>query len=244
MKRLKSIAIAIAFFVISISANAQTGFNVQGDIVSSYVWRGQYQTGASMQPTLGFYTGGFSLTAWGSMDITGKNKKEVDFTAAYSLKGFTISVADLWWAGEQVEGNSGREKYFMFESKRTDHIFEVGLSYTIQSKKFPLSVSWYTMFGGYDKMDMSDKRSKQAYSSYMELNYPFSVKSISLNATMGLTPWNAAQYGTNSFAVTNIALKATKEIKISNKFSLPIFTQIIWNPNKEDVHLVFGITLR
>lgn len=29
-------------------------FTVQGDLVSSYVWRGMYQTGASIQPTLGF----------------------------------------------------------------------------------------------------------------------------------------------------------------------------------------------
>lgn len=35
-------------------------FTVQGDLVSSYVWRGMYQTGASIQPTLGFTIGGFS----------------------------------------------------------------------------------------------------------------------------------------------------------------------------------------
>ena len=29
-------------------------FKVQGDLVSSYVWRGFYQTGVSFQPTLGF----------------------------------------------------------------------------------------------------------------------------------------------------------------------------------------------
>jgi hypothetical protein len=29
-------------------------FKIQGDLVSSYVWRGFYQTGVSFQPTLGF----------------------------------------------------------------------------------------------------------------------------------------------------------------------------------------------
>ena len=38
----------------SMNANAQQ-FNIQGDLVSSYVWRGMYQTGASIQPTLGFH---------------------------------------------------------------------------------------------------------------------------------------------------------------------------------------------
>ena len=44
----------------SMNANAQQ-LNVQGDLVSSYVWRGMYQTGASIQPTLGFSVGNFSL---------------------------------------------------------------------------------------------------------------------------------------------------------------------------------------
>lgn len=246
-----TITMVIAFLWIATPVGAQS-FNVQGDLVSSYVWRGQYQTGASVQPTLGFSAGGFSLTAWGSVDITGKNKKEVDLTAAYTIKGLTISVTDYWWAGEQVSdgvsNNSAREKYFMFKSHRTDHIFEGGLSYALPCKKFPLSLSWFTMFGGGDKKIYTengmDKSSKQAYSTYVEMNYPFNVKGIGLNATLGFTPWDAPMYGTREFAVTNIALKATKEIRFNERFSLPIYSQIIWNPNKEDVHLVFGITLR
>ena len=48
----------------------------------------------------------------------------------------------------------------------------------------------------------------------------------------------------SGFAVTNVALKATKDIKITDSFSLPIFTQAIWNPRMEDAHLVLGISLR
>ena len=63
-------------------------FKIQGDLVSSYVWRGFYQTGVSFQPTLGFGIGGFSLTAWGSTDFDGTSSsegeaaKEIDLTAA------------------------------------------------------------------------------------------------------------------------------------------------------------------
>ena len=52
-------------------ASAQVRFNVQGDLVSSYVWRGMYQTGASIQPTLSFSVENLSLTAWGSTDFDG-----------------------------------------------------------------------------------------------------------------------------------------------------------------------------
>lgn len=232
-------------------------FNVSGDFVSSYIWRGQYQTGASVQPTLGLSVGGFSLTAWGSTDFTGlgsgtlenedatasiqlNRHKEVDLTAAYNVKGVTVSLADLWWGGQGAS-----EKYFMFESHRTQHIFEAGFAYTLPLQRFPLSLSWYTMFAGGDHNLKNNGKSKQAYSTYIELGYPFTVKSVNLIANMGISPWESQmQYGNKNFAVTNIALKAVKEIHFTNRFSLPIYTQVIWNPNKEDVHLVLGFTIR
>ena len=86
-------------------------------------------------------------------------------------------------------------------------------------------------------------------SSYVELNFPFTVKGVDLNATCGVLPYDAGvtTYGgdvNSGFAVTNVALKVMKDIKITNSFSLPIFTQAIWNPRMEDAHLVLGISLR
>lgn len=221
-------------------------FTIQGDLVSSYVWRGFYQTGVSFQPTLGFNVGGFSLTAWGSTDFDGASSaegaaaKEIDLTAAYAFgeSGLTLSVASLWWGGQ------GARKYFNFENHETAHHFEAGLAYTLPVEKFPLSVAWYTMFAGADKNDEGG----QNYSSYVELNYPFSLKSVDLNFTCGFLPYEAGigVYGVpnSGFAVTNVALKGITEIKITDSFSIPVFAQAIWNPRMEDAHLVFGITLR
>ena len=117
---------------------------------------------------------------------------------------------------------------------------KLGLAYTFPLEKFPLSLAWYTMFAGQDK----DAEGNQNYSSYVELNYPFSVKRVDLTATCGLVPYEAAQYYTSGFAVTNVALKGTTAIKITDSFSLPIFAQAIWNPRLEDAHLVFGFTLK
>ena len=186
-------------------------FTIQGDLVSSYVWRGFYQTG-----------------------------KEIDLTAAYALgeSGLTFSVASLWWGGQ------GARKYFNFKSHETAHHFEAGLAYTLPVEKFPLSIAWYTMFAGADK----DDKGRQNYSSYVELNYPFSVKSVDLNLTCGFLPYEAGVgvYGVpnSGFAVTNVALKGITEVKITDSFSIPVFAQAIWNPRMEDAHLVFGVTLR
>ena len=232
-------AIVTACFLGTNDVKAQE-FTVQGDLVSSYVWRGVYQTGASFQPTLGFGISGFSLTAWGSTDFDGykstkgQANKEIDLTAAYAFgeSGLSLSVASLWWAGQ------GARQYFNFKSHETAHFFEAGLAYTLPCEKFPLSIAWYTMFAGADK----NEEGAQNYSSYCELNYPFSVKSVGLNATVGFVPM--VGYGNSGFAFTNVALKATTAIRITDSFSLPIFAQAIWNPCLEDTHLVFGITLK
>ena len=79
----------------------------------------------------------------------------------------------------------------------------------------------------------------------MDLNYLICLNNVDLNVTCGAVPYKAESIYTNSgFAVTNIALKGMTEIKINDKFSLPIFAQAIWNPCVEDAFLVFGVTLR
>lgn len=246
IKKMAAVAMILSLTSFSV-INAQEDengakFTVQGDVVSSYIWRGMYQTGASFQPTFALGVKGFSLTAWGSTDFDGYQaseglaNKEIDLTAAYTFgnSGLTLSVADLWWAGQ------GANKYFNFRSHETAHHFEAGLAYTLPVEKLPLSIAWYTMFAGQDK----NEEGEQNYSSYVEFNYPFTVKMVDLNVTCGVVPYKAPQYYTNGFSVTNVALKGTTEIKITDTFSLPIFAQAIWNPRLEDAHLVFGFTLR
>ena len=69
------------------------------------------------------------------------------------------------------------------------------------------------------------------------------VVNIDLTAEELITRLKAG-YGNSGFAFTNVALKATTAIRITDSFSLPIFAQAIWNPCLEDTHLVFGITLK
>lgn len=250
----KTIAILSIAILSGVGVAKAQEFNVQGDLVSSYVWRGMYQSGAAVQPTLGFSVAGFSLTAWGSVDFNGEGKKEADLTAAYSIAGLTVSLTDYWWAGQsysRLDENgeplfqNGLNKYFQFDNHITSHIVEAGLSYTLPVEKFPLSISAYTMVWGADKKVNDKGEIKNAYSTYAELNYPFSLKGVNLNAIVGASLLDSpANYYNDGFAVTNISLKASKDIQITEKFSLPIYTQVIWNPNREDVHFVFGITLR
>ena len=210
--------------------------NLSGDLVSSYVWRGIKQTdGASVQPAVSASLSGFTLGAWGSTDITSNKHKEVDFYASYSSNNITITATDYWWDGE--------EAYEYFSSPtgtNVGHSFEAALAYTFP-QSLPLSVSWNTfLLGKANKKTNGDN----SYSTYIELNYPFSIKEVGFKIGTGFTPWASTIYSTDKFSFTSVHLGASKEIKITDSFSIPIFANIIVNPVQEDINFVFGLTLR
>jgi hypothetical protein len=201
------------------------------DLVSSYVWRGAYQTATAIQPGLTLSYGGFSLAAWGSTDFAFQGK-EVDFTVGYETGGLSFALTEYWWAGE---GAPYREEY------AANHFLEGTVGYSF-GEALPLSLSWNTMLGFDGDKDIEDK---QLYSTYISAAYDFNVGDVALSANLGIIPWEGIYHkaGTEGFAVASISLKATKEIKISDSFSLPVFTEVILAPNQDNMFLVFGISL-
>lgn len=224
----------------SVSAQSETHSklqaNISGDLVSSYVWRGIKQTGGiSAQPTVSASLNGFSIGAWGSTDITSNNHKEVDVYVSYSRNNITFTATDYWWDGEDAL------HYF---SSPTDgnvgHSLETSLAYTLP-QSFPLSISWNTFLLGKANKKINGDNS---FSTYIELNYPFSIKEIGFKIGIGFTPWASTIYGTDKFSFTSVHLGASKEIKITESFSVPLFANLIVNPVHEDINFVLGITLR
>ena len=67
---------------------------------------------------------------------------------------------------------------------------------------------------------------------------------VDWTATAGVVPYYTTFYDTTGFAVTNLSLRADKEIKITDKFSVPVFGQVVANPSSQKAYLVFGFTLR
>jgi len=231
----------ILFFAMSVlsgfAAQAQDGIEttIGADIVSSYIWRGQDLGSAAVQPTLGVGYKGLSLTAWGSYGLVNTaDAKELDLTLAYTVGGLNIGITDYWFdrGGLDPEG-----RYFKYDAHGTNHVFEANIGYDFG----PLSLQWYTNFAGNDG---TNKDGKRAYSSYIEVVVPFKLSAIEWTATAGAVPWATTSYGTTGFAVTNLSLKATKDIKVTDTFSIPVFGQVIGNPCSQKAYLVFGFTLQ
>lgn len=236
---MKKLICLFSFISVWFCADAEekqgSAFHFSGDLVSSYIWRGLYMSPAAIQPSIEFEAGNFTAEAWGSVSLDGEDR-EIDLTASYTLGDFVFSLTDMWWS------TSGSDtKYFNYRSRETEHTFEASVAYTLPYERFPLTLSWNTVFAGMDKK--ADGR--QAYASYAELAYPFKIKNTECEAICGFTPYKAEmQYETSGFAFTNLALRAAREIRITSSFSLPLFTELSVNPASENVHFVIGFTLR
>jgi len=233
---MKKIVLFALGLVASATAFAQDEIEttISGDVVSSYTWRGQDLGSAAVQPTLGVGYKGLSLAAWGSYGIANPaDTKEFDLTLGYSIGGFNIGVTDYWFdAGLDPDG-----RYFKYDAHGTNHVFEATVGYDFGFA----SLQWYTNFAGNDGVNKDGKR---AYSSYFEANIPFQLATVNWTATAGAVPFATTSYGTTGFAVTNVALKATKDIKVTDSFAIPIFGQVVANPCSQKAYLVLGFTLQ
>ena len=200
------------------------------DIVSDYIWRGQDFGDVSLQPELSVAWKGLSLSAWGSVGLSDKDDaRELDLTLSYETGGLSFGIIDYLDGGDD-------QPYFYYKNPDTAHSFEGFVSYDFG----PVGASWQTYFAGSDYQ----ADGKRAYSSYFELAAPFRLASCDWDARFGLVPWKSGMYDVSGFSVTNLSLRATKAIKISPTFELPLFGQLVANPASQHFYFVFGLTLK
>ena len=232
----KILIITAILFTAAVTARAQDTLetSIGTDLVSQYVWRGQDLGGVSVQPTLGIGYKGLSLSAWGSAGLSNPaDTREFDLTLAYTVGGFNIGVTDYWFNA----GLDPLNRYFAYAADCTNHVFEANVGYDFGFA----SLQWYTNFAGNDGLTPDEKR---AYSSYVEVNVPFVLGGVDWTATAGAVPFATDFYGVEGFGVVNVALTASKDIRITDSFSIPVFAQVAANPYSKNAFFVFGITLQ
>ncbi len=238
--KLGLVAAMLAATAMTANAQDKVEASVSADVVSQYIWRGTLCGEASVQPTLGLSYKGLSLTAWGSTEISSSGKpKELDFTLAYANSGFNIGITDYWF---DRDGGDEAGRYFLYNSHGTNHMFEANIGYDFG----PVALQWYTCFAGndYNKTDKDTGEKKRAYSSYFEVSAPFKLGSLDWKAAVGFSPLETSLYGNDKFAVTNVAVTATKDIVVTPSFSLPVFAGVAANPCTQKAYFMAGFTLK
>ncbi len=213
------------------------------DLMNRYVWRGtQFSTGPVIQPGVEYSNGGFALGAWGSYAQNGADGAEADLYASYTFADdlFTATITDYFFPTDGIAVNNS---YFDYKKASTGHIMEATLAFN-GSDGFPISILAAMNFLGADQ----DANGDQQNSLYIELGYGFTYKEVAIDLFAGFTPIDADEdkgesgfYG-NTAGFVNMGFTASKEIAITEKFSLPVSASVIANPMAENLFLVFGIS--
>lgn len=213
---------AVAFLITLSDAKAQV--SAGADLVSRYVWRGaDFGNAAAIQPGIEFAAGDFAIGAWGSYALSSNTGgAEADLYVSYSVGDFSIGITDYYFPGEgfadvpgTVPVTSGN--YFDYEDA---HSFELNLGYTIES--FSISANYF--FANLDD-DL-----------YFELGY--NIDNVDLFAGFG----NESYTSDGEFNFVNLGLTASREIVVTDTFSLPVFGSAILNPDTEQFFLLFGVS--
>ncbi len=194
-------------------ANAQE-WSTGLDIYSSYVWRGaKFGSGPAFQPYLEFSAGGFAIGAWGSYNASTNEAAEADLYLSYGV--------DL---GEDASlGFTVTDYYFP-----GDLWFE-GTSHYIEPM-VTLGVGSFSLTGAYMMNDGEGDL-------YLEAGLSAGAIDLTLGGGDG------AYTVDGDFNVCNIGISTSKEIKITDAFSLPVSGAAILNPSSEQFHIVVGISL-
>lgn len=195
----------------------KSNFTAGADFYTNYIWRGtKFGTGPSLQPSVKLNSGGFTIGVWGAYDAHGY--AETDPFVSYSFKcGLSLGLTDYYYPGLKV---------FDVSKSSGGNALEVNGGFT--KGALNLSANYIVNQAGGAGSVGGDK--------YFQAGYTF--KNFSLLAGAG-DGWHTSN---GKFNLCQVAIGTTKEIKITDKFSIPVNGQIILNPNREQLYVVVGFS--
>lgn len=239
------------------------------DLASRYIWRGINFGGSSpnIQPHIEYNFGSenhsFTIGAWGAYSLNGtQTGQEADLYLTYTVKEvFSVTLTDYFLLDEESDNynyfnyNTDWEKIDDELKDQTSHIVEAILSFN-GTDNFPLSIMFAINIWGADSRKYEDQSGtmvpvdKIVMSKYLELGYSTDINKLSINLFAGL-PLDIPNtengepvgfYGQTGTGLTNLGIKLSKELAISNTFTLPVSASFITNPEAGNVFIVFGMS--
>jgi len=225
-----------------------SNFSYGADLVSRYVWRGLNLGGSSphVQPYVEYSFGETGLAAgfWGS-HATGNSSTgaEADFYISYSpIDMISIGVTDYFFPSDQAFARTDR--YFNYDEETTGHTIEGMVSFN-GTEDIPVSLVFAMNVYGADGVD---KDGNNYLAKYLELGYTGTIAETEISPFVGMALDDPAEedgavgwYG-DSFGVINVGMTVSRAIKISDVYELPISSSVIFNPEAENIYLVFGVS--
>ena len=230
---LTSIFTTLLFFNLQ-EAKSQINVDLNSTITSRHYWRGiMVSNSVNYEGDLVLHAKDFSFGAWGGYAFD-NTYSEFDFHMAWQISDrLSFSVWDLYASRDRCSIDD--YNYFDFDRKSTNHLLDASVNYVV-GEKFPLKISWSTMLWGRDL----DAKGNQNYSSYLEVGYPLVTGATNINLFAGLNIFENSTYGEHT-NIVNMGLTATKKIKLTENFQIPVWGTIAINPEAESANLIFGL---
>ncbi len=221
----RSIVTAIVGFVFTnvFSQEVDTNkINAGVDFYSNYVWRGtKYGTGPAIQPNLRFPSAWFTIGAWGSFDFNGY--QEADLYFSFSIPaGISLGMTDYYYPGLE---------YFDYSDTTGSHAFEINLG--LSKGNLSLNANYI--------LNEADGAGSKGGDKYFEVKYSFESFNLFLGVGDGWHSTNNSS-GSDKFTICNLGIGASRNIKITDTFSIPVNGQLVFNPDREKMYIVVGFT--
>jgi len=245
MKTFQPLKVLLTFLLLSltnITFAQDLSLNLGADVVSLYIWRGiNVNDVVNIQPSFTLSVSGFSAGFWGSygfMDNETYNpyKQEIDTWISYTYEfsnGIRLGgiVTDYYYPSAGIPW--GNFNNYDNPDGGGAHTIETGILINGPSS-FPLNIAGYV-----------NVYNDAGFNTYFQADYLLSVADVSLDFFIGAaggSEKNSGYYGTEKFNVINMGMKASKSIKITDDYSLPLAASFIINPNTNIAYLVFTLT--
>ncbi len=163
----------------------------------------------------------FTAGAWGSFDFN--VYQEVDLYLSFALtENLSIGIQDYYLPGLQ---------YFDYSQASGSHAFEINLSYSGENVRLEADYV----------LNEAGGAGSLGGDLYFEAGVSFDYFSIFMGAGNGWHTYDPSE-DEGAFNVCNIGLEVSKDIVITDSFSIPVIGQLIFNPDSETMFLVAGFT--
>ena len=225
------------------------GYDLGAEVVSAYLWRGQYNGGLSFQPmaTIGFDTENtsFRIGTWASigasdwafksnLPIGEENPNtyfvpEVDLMLSYNFYGITIGANHYYYCdGSNFFSWKPTQTFLEDENSSQTEVF-VGYSFD-HSLGQAAYINWYTFVAGNDFLYNEETLElERAWSSYLEMGYDYSFDfGLTIGVQLGFSLWESEIYGNEDFALTNLSARIGQEWEF-DLCSIELFAQGMLN---------------
>jgi hypothetical protein len=217
----------LSFLTLAFAALIFTTFGTQkveaqdfgADVASSYVWRGtQFGNGPHVQPWMSLGYGNLELGAWGSVPLTaGDGGTELDLYVSYDLGPLALTVTNYTFPNTSP---ASKGAYVDGEGLFEGDYLEVSGSGSVGP--IDLTVGYFT----------------ELEALYIEAGFSIGVVDVAIGyAGEDDSDWYVSEAG-----LCNISVGGSKEVKITDDYSLPLFGSLVYNPDAESAFLVFGMS--